>query len=1444
MPPNSTFVRIAPPDAGVECYWTLQDGSEWGWQAKYFPKPLSAAQWAQIDESVKTALGARPNLTKYFVCLPIDRSDGKRKGQTSSLCKWKQHVAKWKKDRNIEFEYWGSSEIEDRLSREEHRGRSKYFFDKEFLSFDWFGRHISDSIADAGSRYHPELNIELPIAKVFDALGRTQEFHSALKGIPEKIMKNLNYATSHNAIQEATPEFNELNSTISLITSILRCADEFEHKAIGFEEIREYSEKAARAAHGAIAKLEERHRENRDSFDIEIYHLRQLMRQLLRLQKCMKHDSCLVANTGALLLSGDAGTGKTHLLCDVTSRRYRSGRLSILLHGGHFTNGNPKDAITKELGLSCTFDELLAALAAGQASGSKLLIMIDALNEGDGHCIWPKYLGGVLNAVSRYQWVGIAMGVRTIYETAIVPELGSEELSRIAHSGFEDNIDDAIKTFFDGNGIERPGVPLLVPEFLNPQFLIILCDGLQNMQMARMPNELQGLTSVYGFFIDSVDKKLSQSSMLDYSEDAKITRRAVDALAELMASKDSKLLEYQEADACLGKIYPAAAHSRSLIRNLISEGILNKERLLDISGSPKHVVQFAYERLADNMIIKSQLKDIESEEDLLALFCQNGDFAKYFSADGQYRGMIDALSIQIPEKFGKEMIEVKPELAGSDAILGSFLGSLMWRRTDSIESSSLSQIREHILEKKHCLDALFKVLLTVSTDPNNPLNGDYLHEYLFKLAMNDRDSGWSIFLHTNYCADSSIVKRYIDWAWNADKSSLKQESIYLASLTLAWFFTSSNRSIRDRATKALISLLANHIDVLVRVLLKFKGCNDPYVEERLYCAAYGCAMRSNDKKYLEKLAICVYSEIFKRSPPLNIQLRDYAKSTIDCALHNGIEISIDYKRVAPPYDSTWISSFPTEADIKELETEHSGILQRNDGACGIFGSLSWMGDFYRYVMEGNTNSFEWSDVRLYQNGESREKQLKEFVSAIQNEQKALLEDYYAITKDKKAIMEEVHKETPEFTVEDYEQEVESVKNDLRKTLNARQQKIFNECIVPYVECSFNQKHPRRFDLQSFARWVTKRVFELGWTKDRFGQYDRQTMRHSFDRTADNERIGKKYQWIAYSELLARVSDNFEFNNEFGELAFRAYRAPWQLMHRRSIDPSLLLSKTLNNHMDTRHNHWWIFFRYDNWYSTSDDAEWLKDTSDMPPFEPIIEVTKPEDGSKWLVLGTNFSFKQQISREAESSGTLSRYIDLYLRSCLARKSDTPRLDSWSKKQVCCSNEFPKPSSIHNAFLGELYWSESAQRPTWYDESSLTSGEPPAAPWAEAYVPICEYTLDRTDDHSVDDVRILLPSKLLVEKMGLTNKNDGTFVDSNNKLIVHDPTVYENGPGSLLIRKQSFMRFLQENGYEVIWHARGQKMALGDWTKGEGSMGVEIQGIYKIVNGKIRGRRSTC
>ena len=42
---GAAFTRKAPPDAGIEAYWTLASGEEWGWQAKFFLSPPGATQW-------------------------------------------------------------------------------------------------------------------------------------------------------------------------------------------------------------------------------------------------------------------------------------------------------------------------------------------------------------------------------------------------------------------------------------------------------------------------------------------------------------------------------------------------------------------------------------------------------------------------------------------------------------------------------------------------------------------------------------------------------------------------------------------------------------------------------------------------------------------------------------------------------------------------------------------------------------------------------------------------------------------------------------------------------------------------------------------------------------------------------------------------------------------------------------------------------------------------------------------------------------------------------------------------------------------------------------------------------------------------------------------------------------------------------------------------------
>ena len=43
-----------------------------------------------------------------------------------------------------------------------------------------------------------------------------------------------------------------------------------------------------------------------------------------------------------------------------------------------------------------------------------------------------------------------------------------------------------------------------------------------------------------------------------------------------------------------------------------------------------------------------------------------------------------------------------------------------------------------------------------------------------------------------------------------------------------------------------------------------------------------------------------------------------------------------------------------------------------------------------------------------------------------------------------------------------------------------------------------------------------------------------------------ERIGKKYQWIALNEILARLSDNYNYSGYDDTDSITGYRGSWQL----------------------------------------------------------------------------------------------------------------------------------------------------------------------------------------------------------------------------------------------------------------------------------------------------------
>ncbi|WP_236513816.1 hypothetical protein [Pseudomonas tremae] len=115
---DAEFKRIegAGGDGGIEAYWLLSDGSEIGYQAKYYLK-AGDIDWANIDDSVKRALQSHPSLTKYVVALACDLTDrsGKHGGGRRGWEHWEAHKEKWTSyvpsDQTVEFVPWTASDL-------------------------------------------------------------------------------------------------------------------------------------------------------------------------------------------------------------------------------------------------------------------------------------------------------------------------------------------------------------------------------------------------------------------------------------------------------------------------------------------------------------------------------------------------------------------------------------------------------------------------------------------------------------------------------------------------------------------------------------------------------------------------------------------------------------------------------------------------------------------------------------------------------------------------------------------------------------------------------------------------------------------------------------------------------------------------------------------------------------------------------------------------------------------------------------------------------------------------------------------------------------------------------------------------------------------------------------------------------------------------------------
>lgn len=1425
-------------DAGVECFIRRPDSSERAWQAKYVEQ-WDASLEGQLDGSVRMALDKHPKLIDYVVCLPFDLPDARKAKGQSAAQKWEAWRKKWiatatAEGRTLAIELWGASQIGERLGRNDpaYSGRLLYWFDRDALSPQWFREKFERTRAALGSRYVPESNIELPIRKAFLALVRDPLLWkmigdwsnellqaqsraarsvraAAPKGQAEEHSKFVEAAANElaNALATPAPALNDkvpVGNWLGLAQALSKKIDE----AINWcwalpDEPRPHmgSTKAEWARHS----------------------LNELHGVVDKITTALGSVTWRLVNVQEALLTGEAGSGKSHLLADVCDHQIDRGAPAIMVLGSVLTDSEPWRQILIELDLPHRpVGHFLGALdAAAEAAGMRAVICVDALNERHGVDIWPTRLAAFLKEIERFPRIALCVSCRSTYVSFVIPpELDEKALPRLSHQGFGGTSGRAARYYLAKRGIVRTGVPNPLPEFENPLFLKTCCDFVLRRGEREIPRGLQGISSIFGFYLEAIAASVERAMQLDPS--AKIVRGAVAALSAAYAENGEGYLPVPQVRALFETILPSQGKlKQSLLTQLESEGVLSVEPVRLNSGVVDEQVRFTFERLSDHEIAQSLLNKHLGKDGIRKAFAIGTPLFEIVAGEGAYRraGVVEAIAVQLAERLKVELPDILPKKCARYVANEAFKRSLLWR-----DQASFSKRTWEVATKLLGPEELDDLTINAATEPRNSGNAFALHKTLSKLTMPERDEHWSTRIAYRELDEDTAIGNLIGWAFEQGLDEIEEQRAELAAITLTWFFTTSSRVVRDRATKALACLLAHRLELAAKLLDHFAVVDDLYLQERLMAAIYGAVLQGTPTTGLGALASKIFKTVFCiDEPPLNALLREHAAGIVLYAQWRGVgPDGFVAAAVLPPYRSPW----PLEKVSKEKAESYTQDYGRGAFTDAIVASAGLGGDFGRYILPRLPRAFSpaphgsepLNAAGFYEDWSKRftekatEAQLVAFVELL--------------TIAKTCSETAADKTSPES------ERLAEAANAFDATLSEAEKGDYDERARDHVlrglriDTPWHQP-PVEFDIGWASRWIIKRAHDLGWTPERFGAWDRNLRGYSRNDHAV-ERIGKKYQWLALYDLAARMGDNLAYKGSgYADEETAIYRGAYDV-GLRNIDPSLLVAETKYDGWAEWPRTWWVPAEPHLGPLTPEERlAWRKSDKDIINDASLIELTNPKDGRRWLALHSFGDWKQTEVIKGEKKCQRDTWFRL---SCfVVRKEDAAKfMAALRGRKLVDDSKMPKIELHGDRYLGEYPWHP-------YFKGFGEWNRPDD--WHKLPVPVrvtsTKYGCSKGSyDYSVDEsINVSLPAPWIIEGLGLhsTGGRELTFVDGNGKVIFFDPSTYSQGYQAALVDRDAFLELLAREGLEAIWVIAGEKSAYGG-SSNHGGWGGSLAHTY--------------
>lgn len=1331
------------------------------------------------------------------------------------------------------------------------------------MNFNFFKNNIADAKVSLGARFREEINFKLPIAKLFNDIAKDNIFHARfLKILDDWLLDSKHFYIKNNpalvkidtAIDSANEKMIAWAKTITfdidvkiefdwLVDELNLISKEIEgQRSVLYDLQKEAIEKN---------KNEQKFHSYNRPYESEINKAYQIERSIDDFIYNLNETICVsLSNNPFLILDGNAGNGKSHLFGDIATDRINRKLPTLLLLGQKFNRqGDVWLNVLAELGLQCNKSEFLGSVnSIGRQIGSRVLILIDAINEGAGKELWESRIANFLEDFKAYPFIAIALSIRTTYKQYIIPDevIKNRDITFRTHQGFLGNEYEALNRFCIHYQLEQPSFPIMSPEYTNPLFLHLICEALQTSSVKLFPKGSQGINKIFQLYVDSIQAKFSKKNA--YKNRPYLILNAISKFSQKCHESNLSSLSLDDANELFDHEF---SRFDNLLTDLIEESILikNVSHYYDSDDSQqKEYLYFAFQRFGDFYIAKQLLKDYSNKDEVLVAFKENGILGNLVKEGyWNYRGVLEAFSTLLPELFSLELFEVYSWVfshedhninSSTDYIASMVLDSLEWRIVDSIDNTKITKWLKQHNANRFSYNEYLNTIIKFTAINNHPFNSDRLFRILNRINMPKRDSFWQEYLrYYNGYNDVKIaypIRRLIDWAWTPNISTkIDFETARHTGQTLAWVLATTNRVLRDETTKALVNLLEQQTDALLSILKAFRKIDDNFILERLFAVCYGCILRTEKLENIKKIAQYVYDTIFKKGEvPKDILLRDYAKNSVEFGIYKNVGLKIDKKKIEPPYNSPMPKSMPTKEDLLKykMEVKDENTFDGNYGRMNnriFFDVVEW--DFGSKEVEPNLHQFSLSRFTF-------EQEYKDYRKKLNNKQKAILKCIITNIETKSILQDRQYVFENRFGKKCFEEQINFIDSAhadfLEKYKNEDASSFYfieNE-VVPYFQKKYEKRHRyNEFNSKPILYWIVQRVFELGYDSIIHGEFDSSIERHYYD-TEYSYRIGEKYQWIAYFEILGIISDNYKISDDYYKLDF--YKGSWQL-YLRNINPSFITKVEKEKEANdlgllNEYTNWWDNIEYSYW--NQPNSEWVNNLDDLPKPEFLIDK-KDEGNNNWLILKTFKDWKEPKLIGQDKYGSQRKNIWYKINSFLIKKSDKSKILDWLSKQNFWGNWLPESKQSSYLFNREKYWS-----PAYLDTHNDIIWEQLEGSKFKVIITTSEANGSISEDKSDAHTQYDMPCKTIYDGMQLMYATtDGEFKGMDGEIVVLNKE-YK----ACMIKKEALLSFLEENDLEIIWTVLSEKSAYSNNLIG--SYSKTFSGVYQLEENKIVGKMS--